>query len=458
MALFGNLSEKLTQLTDSFRGKTKVTAKDWKAIQREIKMALLEADVNFKVVKEIMADIEDQAQGVEVLESLTPGQQIIKILNDSLVRILGTDESKISFRSDNFTVLMLCGLQGSGKTTVAAKLAKMLKKQGKKPFLISLDVHRPAAQEQLRVLAESIDVPVYIEPEEKDAVALAKRGLEKARYMMANVVILDTAGRMTVDDDLMAELSEINDLAKPDEKYLVLDAMIGQEAVNIATEFIDKVGVDAFIMTKLDGDARGGAALSLRKVTGIPLKFIGTGEKIDDFEPFIPERMASRILGMGDVLTLIEKAEEHIDEAEAAKSFRKLQDNRFTLQDMLNQFEQVSKMGSFKDLLNFIPGLSGRINEEEQEAGEKAMRKNIAIIRAMTPEERNNYKILNGSRRKRIAQGSACSVVEVNQLIRQYEMTMNVMQQVMGKKKGRKKGKMSMKRMQKMMGDGNIPE
>lgn len=442
MALFESLSEKMQNITAKMRGKSRVTEQDIKAMMREIRMALLEADVNYQVVKELTKEVSEKAKGSDVLESLTPGQQIVKIVHEALINTLGTGDNKIEFNSSGFTVIMLYGLQGAGKTTTAAKLALHLKKQGKKPMLVSVDTHRPAAQQQLAILAKSIDVPCYIHPEEKDAVVIAEEGLAKARYLMRDTLIVDTAGRMTVDDELMHELREIAEVVKPDEKLLIVDAMIGQEAVNVAESFENAIGLDGFIMTKLDGDARGGAALSIFRMTQKPIKFIATGEKVDALEPFYPDRMASRILGMGDVLTLIEKAEKAIDQKQAAKSLKRLQNNQFTLDDMLDQFEQVQKMGSIKDILGMVPGLNSK-QIENVNVDDKKIEHTKAIIRSMTKAERANVKLLNASRRRRIAQGSGTSVQEVNQLIKQYEESLKMMNRLglTGKKgsKGKKK-------------------
>ncbi len=441
MAVFDSLSSKLQDITQRMRGKSRVTEKDLKDMMKEIRIALLEADVHYQVVKDLTKEISEKAKGADVMESLTPGQQIVKIVHESLVDILGTDDNKIHVNPSGFTVIMLYGLQGSGKTTTSAKLARHLKNSGKKPFLVSVDTHRPAAQKQLEVLAHAIDVPCYINPEEKDATKIAKEGLDKARYLMRDVLIVDTAGRMTIDDELMDELKALAQVVKPDEKLLIVDAMIGQEAVNVAKSFEDEIGLDGFIMTKLDGDARGGAALSIYKMTQKPIKFIATGEKVDALEPFYPDRMASRILGMGDVLTLIEKASRDLDEDKARKSLEKIQSNRFTLDDMLEQMEEVQKMGPIKDLLGMLPGVSS-----QQLAGvdidEKQIDRTKAIIKSMTPAERSNTKLLNASRRKRIAQGSGTTVQDVNKLVKQYEQSLQLMNKMglSGNNKG-KKGK-----------------
>ena len=449
MALFGSLSEKLKSITDGMQGKTRVTEKDIKQMMREIKLALLEADVHFKVVKELIDEISVKVKGEHVLDSLTPGQQVVKVVHESLIDILGSENSKINISPDGFTVIMLYGLQGSGKTTTAAKLARDLKKSGKKPLLTSVDVHRPAAQEQLAVLAEQIDVPCYLNQTEKSAAKIANEAVERSKYLLCDVLIVDTAGRMTVDSDLMEELHQINDVVKPTERLLIVDAMIGQEAVNIALEFEKEIGIDGFIMTKMDGDARGGAALSIRRITGKPIKYIATGEKIDALEEFHPDRMASRILGMGDVLTLIEKASAAVDEKEALEAYERMRKNRFTLDDMLQQFEQMDKMGSMQDILGMMPGLGGKVDPSAID--DKRMARTAAIIKSMTKKERENHKILDASRRKRIAQGSGTTVQEVNLLIKQF----NEMQKMM--KQFNRMGRGKQRRLMQQFGSGNLP-
>ncbi len=427
MALFENLSSRLSRITDAMRGKSRVTEKDIKDMMREIRLALLEADVNYQVVKDLADEIGEKAKGAEVMESLTPGQQVVKIVHQALINILGTEE-KLIVSPTGFTVLMLYGLQGTGKTTTAAKLALYLKDRGKKPLLVSVDVHRPAAQEQLKILAQEVGVEYYIEPDEKDAARLALKGRDRARYMMCDTMIVDTAGRMTVDDELMDELKAINRAVEPDERLLVVDAMIGQEAVGIAQAFDSQIGLDGFIMTKLDGDARGGAALSIRRMTGKPIKMMGTGEKIGDLEVFHPDRLASRILGMGDVLTLIEKATESFDEKQAQKTMERLKSQTFTMQDMLEQLEQIQGMGSMKEMLNMIPGMGRKLgNVDIDEAG---LTKTRAIIQSMTHRERENPKLLNASRRRRIASGSGLEVQDVNRVVRQYDDMLKMMKQM----------------------------
>lgn len=443
MAVFQGLSEKLQAITDKMRGKSRITERDLKDMMREIRLALLEADVHYQVVKDLTNEISAKAAGSEVMQSITPGQQIVKIVHDSLTEILGGSESKLAINPKGFTVYMLYGLQGAGKTTTAAKLAYHLKEQGKKPILTSVDVHRPAAADQLNILAQSIDVPCYINKEEKRAEVIAQEAMDRGRYLLSDTLIVDTAGRMTIDGEMMTELKAIASVVNPDEKLLILDAMIGQEAVNITLEFDREIGLDGFIMTKLDGDARGGAALSIRRITGKPIKLVGMGEKIDQLEVFHPERMASRILGMGDVLTLVEKASKKLDEEKAQKTLDRLQKNRFTLQDMLEQLEQVNDMGSIQEMVSMLPGAGGKLKDTDID--EKEFDRLAAIIRSMTMKERENHKILNASRRRRIAEGSGTSIQEVNKLIRQYEQTQKLMKQFSGfGKKGGKRGLSSM--------------
>ncbi|HHT24132.1 MAG TPA: signal recognition particle protein [Clostridiaceae bacterium] len=449
MALFSSLSDKLKAITDRMQGKMRVTEKDIKEMMREIRLALLEADVHFKVVKELVDEISVKAKGADVMESLTPGQQVVKVVHEALIDIFGKENTKLAVSPDGFTVIMLYGLQGSGKTTTAAKLARLLKNNGKKPFLTSVDVHRPAAQEQLVVLAEQIDVPFHINPQEKSAPRIARSAIERAKYLMCDTLIVDTAGRMTVDPELMQELREINETVKPTERLLIVDAMIGQEAVNIALEFEKEIGIDGFIMTKLDGDARGGAALSIRHMTGKPIKMIATGEKLDALEEFHPERMASRILGMGDVLTLIEKASAAIDEKKAQEAYERMRKNQFTLDDMLEQFEQMNKMGGVQSILSMLPGVGKKIDSNAVD--DKRMQRTAAIIKSMTPKEREMPKILNASRRKRIAAGSGVQVSDVNQLIKQF----NEMQKMM--KQFTRMGRGKQRRMMQQFGGGDLP-
>lgn len=435
--MFESLSDKLQNITSRMRGKARVTEQDIKDMMREIRMALLEADVNYSVVKDFVSEMSEKAKGQDIMSSLTPGQQIVKIVHESLVELLGSSSGKISISPSGFTVIILYGLQGAGKTTSAVKLALMMQKSGKKPMVMSVDVHRPAAAKQLEILAQSANVPCFIMPEEKSAVTIAQKGMERAKYLLCDTLIVDTAGRMTIDDEMMDELKEIGAAVKPTEKLLVVDAMIGQEAVNVAQAFESTIGLDGFVMTKLDGDARGGAALSIRKITGKPIKLICVGEKIEDIEDYHPDRMANRILGMGDVVSLIEKAQQNLDEDLAARTVDRIMNNTFNLEDMLSQFEQVRKMGSLKDVLGMMPGVGGKI--KDQDVDESILDTNMAIIRSMTKKERRTPSLLNASRRKRIASGSGTSVQQVNQLMRQYEQSAQLMKQFgkMGKKKGR---------------------
>lgn len=428
--MFESLSSKLQNITSKMRGKARVTDQDIKDMMREIRMALLEADVNYSVVKSFVSEMSEKCKGAEVMASITPGQQIVKIVHDSLVELLGSGEEKIAVSPSGFTVIILYGLQGAGKTTTAAKLAKVLKADGKKPMVASVDVHRPAAAEQLKILADSIGIESYIDLDEKDPVKISKDAIARAKYMLCNYLIVDTAGRTVVDEELMDELRAINNEVNPTEKLLVVDAMIGQEAVNVAQSFEEAIGMDGFIMTKLDGDARGGAALSIRKITGKPIKYICTGEKIENIEKFYPDRMADRILGMGDVMSLIEKASQTIDQEEAAKTLEKMMSNKFDLNDLLSQFEQIKKMGSMKDVLGMMPGVAGKIDEDKID--DSIIDKNMAIIRSMTKKERKNPSILNASRRKRIAAGSGTTVQDVNNLMRQYEQTSQMMKKFTG--------------------------
>ena len=438
--MFDNLSEKLERAFKKFRNKGKLTEADVKEGMREVKLALLEADVNFKVVRDFVKSVTERAVGSEVLESLLPAQQIIKIVHEELINLMGETNNKLTISSKPPTVILMVGLQGSGKTTHSAKLAGMYKKQGKNPLLVACDVYRPAAIDQLKVVGERIGVPVF-EMGLSDPVEIAKSALKHAERYGHNMVFIDTAGRLHVDEVLMDELKSIKAAVNPTEIILVVDAMTGQDAVNVASSFNEQLEITGVLLSKLDGDTRGGAALSVRYVTGKPIKFIGTGEKLDAIEPFYPDRMASRILGMGDVLTLIEKAQQSFDEKKAAELEKKLRANTFTLSDYLDQLRQVSKMGNIEQLAAMIPGLKpGALKDAKMD--DKLMARSEAIILSMTEDEREHPNILNGSRRKRIARGSGCSVEEVNKLIRQYDMINNMMKQFSG-------GKMSkaMKRM-----------
>ena len=430
---FEGLSSRLQEITRKLKGKARITDSDLKEMLREVKLALLEADVNYKIVKDFINTIQEKAQGADVLKSLTPGQQVIKIVKDELVELLGGTESKINFTPNPPTIIMLVGLQGSGKTTTAGKLANLLRKQGKNPLLVACDVYRPAAIKQLQVVGSSLNIPVFANETSKDVVHIAKQAQNVAMSKLNDVIILDTAGRLHIDEALMDELKNLKSNVKPHEILLVVDSMTGQDAVNVATSFNETVGIDGIILTKLDGDTRGGAALSVKNVTGRPIKFAATGEKLSDIEAFHPERMASRILGMGDVLSIIEKAEEDYDEEEALKLEKKLRKQEFDLDDYLAQLRQIKKMGSFSSLLKMVPGANklGDVKIDDKE-----FIRIEAIICSMTAKERRNSKILNGSRRLRIAKGSGTSVQEVNKFIKSFEMTQKMMKQMQNKKGG----------------------
>ncbi len=435
--MFSSLSDKLTKALGKFRNKGKLTEADIKEGMREIKLALLEADVSFKVTKAFVKQVSERAVGADVLESLVPSQQIVKIVNEELIKLMGTSQAKLEIASKPPTVIMMCGLQGAGKTTHSAKLAGLYKKQGKNPLLVACDIYRPAAIKQLQVVGEQLGIPVF-EMGQISPVEIAKEAIKYADRNGYDMVFLDTAGRLHVDETLMEELSNIKKATNPTEILLVVDAMLGQDAVNVAESFNNLLDITGVILTKLDGDTRGGAALSVRYVTGKPIKFIGTGEKLDTIEPFHPDRMASRILGMGDVLSLIEKAEQAIDEKKAAELEKKLRENSFTLTDYLDQLRQIKQMGSLENLLAMIPGMNTGALKDAQ-IDEKAMQHIEAIILSMTEKEREKPEIINGSRRKRIASGSGRSVEEVNRLMKQYEQ-MNKMFKQFGKagKKGKK--------------------
>lgn len=427
---FENLSEKLQNTFKKLKGKGVLTEADINEAMREVKLALLEADVNFKVVKEFVAQVKEKAMGTEVLESLTPGQQVIKIVNDQLIELMGGTNSKLTYSPSGFTVLMMVGLQGTGKTTTCGKLAAYLKKNGKKPMLAACDIYRPAAIDQLEVVGRTVDVPVYTDRDNRVAEDIALKARQEAERKGFDVLIVDTAGRLQIDEDLMEELVRVKKAIKPHEILLVVDALTGQDAVNAAEGFNDKLGIDGIVMTKMDGDSRGGAALSAKKVTGKPVKFIGMGEKFDALEPFHPERMASRILGMGDMLSLIEKAQESYDEEKAAKLEKKIRKNEFTLEDFLDQMGEVQKMGGIGKMLEMLPGMNSKsVSDDEIEKSEKEFRQMEAIICSMTLEERRNPSLLNASRRKRIAAGSGQPVSKINSLIKKYEDAKKLMKQ-----------------------------
>ena len=424
---FEGLSSKLQEITRKLRGKARITESDLKEMLREVKLALLEADVNYKIVKDFIANVQEKALGQDVLKSLTPGQQVIKIVKDELVKLLGGEESKINFTPNPPTVIMLVGLQGSGKTTTSGKLANLLRKQGKKPLLVACDVYRPAAIKQLQVVGAQLNIPVYSNEQSKDVVHIAKQAMNVAMSKLNDVVILDTAGRLHIDEELMQELKNVKQGVKPHEILLVVDSMTGQDAVNVADSFNQNLGIDGVILTKLDGDTRGGAALSVKEITNRPIKFAATGEKLSDIEVFHPDRMASRILGMGDVLSIIEKAEESFDLEEAEKLEKQLRKKEFDLDDYLTQLRQVKKMGSFSSILKMMPGMA---NIKDLKVDDKEFVRIEAIICSMTSKERRNPKLLNASRRIRIAKGSGTSVQQINQFMKSFEMTQKMMKKM----------------------------
>jgi signal recognition particle subunit SRP54 len=424
--LFDALSDRFDGIFKRLRSRGKLTDRDIDEVAREIRVALLEADVNVTVVKSFINRVKDRAHGATVAKSLTPAQQVIKIVHEELVTTLGGDTGKLAMSSKPPTVVMLAGLQGSGKTTAAGKLARHIEREGRKPLLVAADLQRPAAVEQLRVLGEQINVPVY--SEQSNPIRVAKNARKEADRTGRNVIILDTAGRLQIDADLMNELRRVRNAVKPDDTLLVVDAMTGQEAVNVAEAFNDAVGLDGVILTKIDGDARGGAALSVKEVVGKPILFAGTGEKLDDFEPFHPDRMASRILGMGDMLTLIEKAEATFEKEEAEKAGEKLRKGQFTLEDFLDQMQQVRKMGPLQNIVGMLPGLPKEARQAQVD--ESQLGRIEAIIRSMTPEERRNPTVINGSRRLRIARGSGTTTGDVNAMLKQFKMVQQMMRSV----------------------------
>ncbi len=439
--MFESLSDKLTNAFKKFRNKGKLTEADVKEGMREIKLALLEADVSFKVVRDFVKTVSARATGAEVLESLVPAQQVVKIVNDELVNLMGGSQAKLEISPKPPTVVMMVGLQGSGKTTHSAKLALFYKKQGKHPLLAACDIYRPAAIQQLQVVGESIGVPVFTMGDKVSPVEIAQEAVKYALKNGNDMVFLDTAGRLHVDEVLMQELANIREAVNPTEILLVIDAMLGQDAVNVAESFNNLLDVTGVILTKLDGDTRGGAALSVRYVTGKPIKFVGTGEKMDALEPFYPDRMASRILGMGDVLSLIEKAQQTFDEKKAEEMERKLRENEFDLNDFLEQFRQIKGMGSMEELLAMVPGVKpGALKDAEID--EKALAHTEAILLSMTPQERSKPDLLNASRKRRIAAGSGTSVEDVNKLLRQYDQMNKMFKQLNARGKRGKKLKL----------------
>ena len=438
---FEGLSEKLNSVFKGLRGKGRLTEEDIKLAMREVRMALLEADVSYKVVKDFVAKVSERAVGAEVLDSLTPAQQVIKIVNEELTALMGGANARLTFANNPPTVVMMVGLQGAGKTTNVAKLAGLLRRQGKRPLLAACDIYRPAAIKQLETVGAQLDVPVF-QMGQTNPVDIAKAAIEHAKKHGNDIVFLDTAGRLHIDEELMDELKNIKAAVEPAEILLVVDAMTGQDAVNAANAFDEALGITGVMLSKLDGDARGGAALSIRAATGKPIKFIGTGEKLDMIEPFHPDRMASRILGMGDMLTLIEKAEQSFDQKKALEAAERLKSNRFTLSDYLDQMAQLKNMGDLESIMGMIPGMDSKALKGAK-IDEKAMARQEAIILSMTQAERNNPSILNSSRKKRIAAGSGTSVVDVNRLLKQFEAVQQLTKQFSGK---------NMKKLQKKMG------
>ncbi len=430
MALFGSLSERLNHIFSKLTKRGKLTELEIRSAMREVRIALLEADVNIRVAKEFIATVSEKAVGQEVLASLNPAQQVIKIVNDELIALMGPGNAKLEISPKPPTVIMMCGLQGAGKTTMCAKLAVQLKKQGKRPLLVACDIYRPAAIDQLRVVGSKAEAEVF-ERGTQNPPKTAKEAVEYAKKMGFDVVVIDTAGRLHIDEKLMEELAEIKRTVEVNEILLTVDAMTGQDAVNVAETFNSRIGITGVILTKLDGDTRGGACLSIKAVTGKPIKFIGVGEKITDLEPFYPDRMASRILGMGDVLSLIERAQEAVSEQQAKDLERKMRENSFTLNDYLDQFETLKKMGGANALMNMLPG-ANKMKIREGEIDEKKIERVRAIILSMTRRERDNPQIINSSRKRRIALGSGTSVQDVNQLLKQFEQTKELMKRLKG--------------------------
>ncbi len=431
--MFDNLSDKLQRVFKNLRGEGKLTAENMEAALREIRVALLEADVHFRVVKQFIEAIKEKAMGEEVLSALSPSQQVIKIVRDELIKTLGSHQSKLRTANEPPTVILIVGLQGSGKTTTTGKLARWLSKNGHSPIMVSVDVYRPAARQQLAVIARDIKLPIYEgTPEEIKPLELAKSALKEARQTGRDVVLVDTAGRLHIDDQLMVELQQLKDELAPTEILFVADAMTGQDAVKSADEFHKRLGITGIILTKMDGDARGGAALSIRAITNQPLKFVGVGEKFDALEPFHPDRVAQRILGMGDVLSLIDKVQENIDQKQAEEMQRKLIENEFTLEDFRDQLRQIRKLGPLESLLGMMPQLGPMKDLKNMKVDENEITRVVAIIDSMTPKERANHMIINGARRRRIAKGSGTSVQEVNNLLKQYAQARKMMKSITG--------------------------
>jgi signal recognition particle subunit SRP54 len=444
--MFDNLSDKLQRVFKNLRGEGKLSAENMEAALREIRVALLEADVNFKVVKQLIEAVKEKAMGEEVLSALSPSQQVIKIVRDELTRILGSHQSKLRFANEPPSVILIVGLQGSGKTTSTGKLARWLSKNGHNPMMVSVDVYRPAAREQLRVVAKDVGLPIYPgAPDETKPIDLARSARRETANSGRDVLLVDTAGRLHIDEDLMVELQQLKELLSPVEILFVADAMTGQDAVKSAEEFHKRLGITGVILTKMDGDARGGAALSIRHVTGQPLKFVGVGEKSDALEPFYPDRAASRILGMGDMLSFIEKAEEAIDKKQAVEMQRKLIENEFTLEDFRDQLRQLRKLGPLEGMLSMMPQVGILKDLKNVKVDENEITHVVAIIDSMTPKERANHMLINGSRRRRIALGSGTTVQEVNQLLKQYGQAKKMMKSFSGGMLGKKMmGKMKL--------------
>ncbi|KRE19958.1 signal recognition particle [Bacillus sp. Root920] len=438
---FEGLADRLQQTISKIRGKGKVSEQDVKEMMREVRLALLEADVNFKVVKDFVKKVSERAVGQEVMKSLTPGQQVIKVVKEELTELMGGEESKIAVAKKSPTVIMMVGLQGAGKTTTTGKLANLLrKKHNRKPMMVAADIYRPAAIQQLQTLGKQLDMPVFSLGDQVNPVEIAKQAIEKAKEEHHDYVILDTAGRLHIDEELMDELQKVKEVANPEEIFLVVDSMTGQDAVNVAKSFNEQLGLTGVVLTKLDGDTRGGAALSIRAVTNTPIKFAALGEKLDAIEPFHPERMASRILGMGDVLTLIEKAQANVDQDKAKELEQKMRTMSFTLDDFLEQLGQVRNMGPLDELIQMMPGAGKMKGLKNVQVDEKQLNHIEAIIKSMTTQEKEQPEVINASRRKRIAKGSGTSVQEVNRLLKQFDEMKKMMKQMTNMSKGKKKG------------------
>lgn len=441
---FDGLASKLQETFKKLRGKGKLSEKDIKEAMREVKLALLEADVNYKIVKDFVKSVSEKCNGKEVLESLTPGQQVVKIVNDELIELMGSKESEITFETNNPTIIMLVGLQGAGKTTMAGKLALQLRKKNKKPLLVACDIYRPAAIKQLQVVGSQIDVPVFTLGDKTNPVDISRAAIKHAKENNLNTIIIDTAGRLHIDENLMDELKSIKETIEPNEVLLVVDSMTGQDAINVAESFNEKLNITGVILTKLDGDTRGGAALSIKAMTGKPIKFVGIGEKMNDLEVFYPERMASRILGMGDVLSLIEKAEQEIDKDEAEKIGNRIMNQEFNLEDFLSAMKQMKKLGPLNKLVEMLPGANSKeLKGIDFDKGEKELKNIESIINSMTIKERKNPSLISGSptRKKRVARGSGTTIQQVNKILKDFESMRKMMKQMNGMQKGFKKKK-----------------